>query len=113
MKPLAVSLLIAAAGWAVGIPLGLLIGVVTGALLWKFLEEVFRPGATFRALASKGTVLFGFWFGAWGSSKVVSGVDWEKTADWYLASLALTVAGVVGVLAALRAFGFGRQAAKP
>jgi hypothetical protein len=112
-KALLPALLVAAAGWAVGIPLGLLIGVVTAPLLWKFFEDVLRPGSTYRTLAPKATGLFAFWFGGWGSSNVMTGVDWDKTAAWYLASLSLTVAVVAGVLAAVRAFGLGRRTVQP
>jgi hypothetical protein len=98
--------LLAVSAWAGG-PVGGLVGLFSAVVLLMVFESVRKAQDQVAALVKLKwhlLTVMAVWFGSGVGTRVISSSDWQKVGDWYLASLFLVVAVLVGPVALLYSF---------
>ena len=90
---------------AIGLALGMLIGIITGAIFTFMLNSLYRTATFGDGMKVIGEMLATptFWFGGpWLATRTLTNVDWANVLPWYAATLAV----VFGILAVIPTFRF-------
>jgi hypothetical protein len=90
--------LLAVSAWA-GVPVGGVIGLFTAFVLLMVFESVRKAQDQVAALVKLKwhlLTVMAVWFGSGVGTRVISSSDWQKVSNWYLASLFIAVAALVG-----------------
>lgn len=85
---------------AIGLPLGFLIGMITGAIFTFMLKSLYNTSTWVDGLKVIGEMLAipTFWFGGpWVAAQALRGIEWQEVLPWYVLTLAVVFVILIAI----------------